>query len=404
VRALDPTVAAAIVRALVAVIGELGRSPRMLAHVGALLRAGYEVHLIGGTSAELPATLRNEARLHVHALDGDAARPGSGIAAVLKIIWRGLRLTWRLTRLMLWQAPRPDLVLIQNPPTLPTFGVALVVSRLRRARLIIDWHNLGWSVLGLRFGRSHPLVRAARWAEYALGRHADGHLVVSHRLATHLHEHGIADAIVLHDGPSAVRPFGRAGDSRPDDPLIIVAPMGWTRDDDLPLLADALRLLASHSARGAAPHRTIVLRVSGHGPLRSAWAAALRALTSDHVVVETPDVPTDGYPALLAASNIGLCVHRSASQLDLPMKVIELRAVGLPVLLLDDGSPLDEIAPMDSGVVRFTSADALAESVHRLLSEPALVAQLTAAARANPPRAWEDAWVSAMAPFVRRPT
>lgn len=29
--------------------------------------------------------------------------------------------------------------------------------------MIIDWHNLGYSILALRLGDSHPFVRIAKW-------------------------------------------------------------------------------------------------------------------------------------------------------------------------------------------------------------------------------------------------
>ena len=31
----------------------------------------------------------------------------------------------------------------QNPPAIPALPLAVLVSRLRRARLVVDWHNYG---------------------------------------------------------------------------------------------------------------------------------------------------------------------------------------------------------------------------------------------------------------------
>jgi beta-1,4-mannosyltransferase len=64
--------------------------------------------------------------------------------------------------------PRPDLLLVQNPPAIPTLPVAWMIARLRRARFVIDWHNLGYSILALRLGRRHVVVRLARWVVIAL--------------------------------------------------------------------------------------------------------------------------------------------------------------------------------------------------------------------------------------------
>lgn len=387
-------------RALVLVLGDLGRSPRMLAHAAALLRAGHEVHLIGGTRTALPATLQRESRLHVHSLGLGEAGRNVGFAASLSTAVRGIRLAWKTARVLLWDIPRPDVILLQNPPALPTLPVAIAAARLRGAKIIVDWHNLGWTLLALRFGSSHPLVRGTRWAERFFGRRADGHLAVSHRLARHLTTLGLRDVAVLHDGPSAVRPFPRARRDLADDPLVVVAPMGWTRDDDLPLLAEALRLLARRLDSASEPRRTLRLLVSGDGPLRAEWGPRLRATGGGFLCVETPDVAAPHYPDLLAASHLGLCVHRSSSRLDLPMKIVELQSVGVPVLALDDGSPLEELAPPGCGVLRFGTADDLAGQLYAALattdSGADFLSRLTAQARSHTPRSWDDRWTELM--------
>lgn len=52
----------------------------------------------------------------------------------------------------------------QNPPGLPSISVAWLVSALRGCRLIIDWHNYGYTIMALSQGRGHPLVRLAEWS------------------------------------------------------------------------------------------------------------------------------------------------------------------------------------------------------------------------------------------------
>lgn len=38
-----------------------------------------------------------------------------------------------------------------------------LVAKLRGCKIIIDWHNLGWSILALRLGQEHPFVKVAKW-------------------------------------------------------------------------------------------------------------------------------------------------------------------------------------------------------------------------------------------------
>jgi serine/threonine protein kinase len=59
-------------------------------------------------------------------------------------------------------APRPA-----DPPAIPTLAVVLCVARLRGARVVVDWHNFGYSILALSLGERHALVRVS---EGLLGR------------------------------------------------------------------------------------------------------------------------------------------------------------------------------------------------------------------------------------------
>ena len=50
-------------------------------------------------------------------------------------------------------------------------------------RLVIDWHNLGFTMLSLRLGDSHPAVWAARAYEAFFARRAHGHMCVTRAMA-----------------------------------------------------------------------------------------------------------------------------------------------------------------------------------------------------------------------------
>ena len=104
------------------------------------------------------------------------------------------------------------MVSLQNPPAIPTLLVAWIVARLRCARLVIDWHNFGYTLLGaysrvvlmsdnrwrhrdpltsghhpgMTYGARHPLVRVSRWYERTLGRRADASLCVTRAMSEHL--------------------------------------------------------------------------------------------------------------------------------------------------------------------------------------------------------------------------
>jgi hypothetical protein len=50
----------------------------------------------------------------------------------------------------------------QNPPTIPTLAIVWLVSWLRGSKVIIDWHNLGYTILAMRLGEKSRFVALAK--------------------------------------------------------------------------------------------------------------------------------------------------------------------------------------------------------------------------------------------------
>ena len=68
-------------RVAVVVIGDLGRSPRMLYHARALVVNGADVDLVGLRGAALPAALDRNPRVTVHTLSAARLRAGGAWSA-----------------------------------------------------------------------------------------------------------------------------------------------------------------------------------------------------------------------------------------------------------------------------------------------------------------------------------
>ena len=87
---------------------------------------------------------------------------------------------WSILRTLLWCIPHPpEFILVQvsflsisaqgwykeiakNPPSIPTLALVWLVGTLRGSKVIIDWHNLGYSILALKLGPDHIFVKLAR--------------------------------------------------------------------------------------------------------------------------------------------------------------------------------------------------------------------------------------------------
>jgi beta-1,4-mannosyltransferase len=402
-------------RVTLVALGDLGRSPRICYHALALAETGADVDLVGYVETALDPAVERHRAIRVLALRAESHVPRAGFVA--RGAWRVVRQSAELLHALLVRAGVPDVVLVQNPPAVPTLAAALVAARLRRARLVVDWHNFGWAMLALRLGAGHPVVRAARGYERTFGRRADRHLVVSQAMADDLARRwGIADAVVLPDRPAArFVPLGEHERNavrtrlaaRLDllglshEPAWIVSPMSWTADEDVALLVDAAR---RYDAAVTDAGRDLVVMVTGLGPLRDEWLARFAALSFRRVHLRALWVEAVEYPEVVAAADLGVSVHRSTSGLDLPMKIADLQGAGVPVCALDYASCLGEMVRSGEDGLLFRSGEELAEQLLAFFGgdrEGAeLLARLRTGAAAAGPR-WHEVWAQKAGPLFR---
>src|SRR5262249_28640770 len=226
--------------------GGRGRSRGMLYQARGLADSGAEVHLVGYGETELPPEVAGDPRIGVHVLAAPAGARRHARAPPLFLavaFWNAIRAAAALLATLSHTVEPHSEILVQNPPTIPALVVALAVAHFRSARLVVDWHNLGWAMLALRLGPRHPIVRPDR----APGRRADGPLRVSRALAAELVRWKVGQATVFRDRPGAgFAPLlpeerrkllaelaqrldlpGLDGDGADDRPALVVSPTSW---------------------------------------------------------------------------------------------------------------------------------------------------------------------------------
>ena len=230
---------------------------------------------------------------------------------------------------------------------------------LRRpgVRFVIDWHNLGFTLLRLRLGRWHPAVRLARWYERRDARRVDANLCVSRALAAFLESRfGVAQAHVLYDRPASnFVPMPRAERERFRQALFtrlgvhgglagfIVCPTSWTEDEDFDLIIDAVprleeRIRGWEAAASGRRFSDLVILVTGDGARRAEFERRFAGLAARRVQLRARWLEPEDYPRVVGSADVGLCLHRSSSGLDIPMKVADLFGAGVPVCALDYGA------------------------------------------------------------------
>jgi len=371
--------------AAVVVVGDLARSPRMLNHARELTRAGWQVWAIGFLERELdvPPGVR------VHVLPG--AKSGAGPRALIRFLASaGLRMGWILPALAAaLLRRRPEVILVQNPPSFPTLAAGWIAAVLLRARLVIDWHNYGYTMIGLRLGGGHWFTRLAARYEGWMARRAGGHLCVSDGMRVDLERRFGVRGQVLYDRP--LDQFG-AVEPQPGARLLAVSASGWTDDEDMVLLFDALR---------AVDPRAFELYLTGDGPRRGPLESRIAALRRAGWTIHTGFLSGSDYRALLRRASVGLSLHRSSSGLDLAMKVVDLFGAGVPVCAFDYGATIrEQIADGRSGFL-FRSAAELSAILARIADKPETLVPMRRFIRQQCTATWTDEWRRAAGALFR---
>ncbi|PAV21780.1 glycosyltransferase family 33 [Pyrrhoderma noxium] len=187
---------------VIVVLGDIGRSPRMMYHAESFATARFKTYVVGyGGSCPIPSLERlNVQLIHLNELPVPIRKLPFLILAPLKII---IQVASLLHTLLVYIPHPPEYIMVQNPPSIPTLALVQLVCWSRGSKLIIDWHNLGYSILALKLGKNHILVKIAKVFERYFGRSAFIHLFVTKAMRDHLVKEWNLQGIkaVLHDRP-----------------------------------------------------------------------------------------------------------------------------------------------------------------------------------------------------------
>jgi beta-1,4-mannosyltransferase len=396
-------------RTAVIVLGDLGRSPRMQYHALSLAEAGSDVDLVGLDGAAIVPAVLSNARIHVHRLHdrGFAGRSKGGVrrfvfASAARAAGQACRLF-----LLLMRIPKPDTILVQNPPALPTLFVARWVSRLRGARMVIDWHNLSHTIVAVKVGEGHRAVKALARSERRGAKKAAAHLTVSKALADWLSRQYGVKATVVYDRPTGAFTRPSSADAAavwdkvakeaklgPDRPPIVVCPTSWTPDEDFDLLLEALERTERQLSSLPAPALAVFL--TGRGALRESFEARAARRNFKAIVVKTVWLEPADYPVFVGMADLGLCLHQSSSGLDLPMKLADLRGSGVPVAVFDYAPVLTEVMTPGHEGVTFNDpgdlANVLVTVAKRSHAPDSALAKSRTWLAANQPERWDAQW------------
>ena len=428
----------------VVVMGDFGRSPRMQYHALSLADDADRDVVVVSTRGTTPIReiVEHEGVRRVEVTTGEWSMTANWPTA-LALIARAAAQCAHLLYALLTMRPRPREVLIQNPPCIPTFFACGLACSLRGMRMVIDWHNLGYTLFGLKHGRASRATKFCEWYERTLGAYWPAkHMCVTNAMRDFLREElGIEDAVVVKDkaadrfrdaaavaeGPRAfwtrerpaaalrASPVARENDvcdrflkgthacMTKNKPRFVVSSTSWTPDEDFDVLLHAAveydERSRRHKETDVAKYPDLVVIITGKGPQREMYERKMNELTLERVAFRTVWLHPDDYPGALANAHVGVCLHTSSSGLDLPMKVLDMFGASLPVLAARYDVVRELVSEGVDGVL-FGSYLELADALVKLCHGHRLVLQgLKFGAAERGKETWRENWRATAAPL-----
>ena len=320
-----------------------------------------------------------------------------------------------LWRCLAYQTKPAKWLLVQNPPSIPTLVIASLVCFLRHTNLVIDWHNFGYSILALKLGEHHPVVRFSKWYERTFCKYATAHLCVTEAMASVLKEDFAlrAPVLSLHDRPAShlepitdtevrqdvIKSLSETpslASLKNDNFEILVSSTSWTADEDFSLLIDALCQYSTLATTTKSSLPPVLAIITGKGPQREMYLKKISDLEDtgrlQKVSIRTAWLSTENYAKLLAVASLGVSLHTSSSGVDLPMKVVDMFGAGLPVVGWNRFEAWPELVTEGVNGRGFGSADDLVEQLFDLFGNPPKLEALRTGALKESSRRWDDEW------------
>ncbi|UKZ73672.1 hypothetical protein TrVFT333_001322 [Trichoderma virens FT-333] len=421
------------------VVGDIGRSPRMQYHALSVAKHGKKVDIVGYKETARHPDLIGNPNVTVYPL---APQPEwiawETLPFFLNIPSKVIQQFWTLFVTLMYTAPPAQWIIIQvaptlsdltyhrhrihsnefaEPPSIPTFHVALFVSWVRGSKVIVDWHNYGHTILAQK-SLLRPLVPFYRFYEINLGRHlGDANLAVTDAMTKQLQAGGrfnLKNPVhTLHDRPAKIfQPItspkarleflSRLAETKShaknivDGSLrLIVSSTSWTADEDFGMLLDALVAYATPA--------------SDQDDIPPSWQSSLERIKELQNGGKLPGIrvlsawlSNRDYASLLASADLGISLHKSSSGVDLPMKVVDMFGAGLPVAAYAGFESIGELVKEGHNGCGFETVPQLTEILKRLLSLEGVqeLARLKKGAIEEGSRRWDEEWDSVVGPLI----
>ncbi|WBW71535.1 mannosyltransferase complex subunit Alg1 [Schizosaccharomyces osmophilus] len=386
-------------RIIILVLGRIDQSPRMQYHALSFAKEGWKVDLVGYQDKKGPGLFRNHPNIKSHAIPtlpehlAFRSRLSFLLIAPAKILHQLLSLLF-----ILFKIKQASYLLVQNPPSIPTFFLGHVLYLLRGTRFVIDWHNFGYTILALKLGKQHPFVKVLRIYERVLAKGAFCHITVSHSMQQVLEGWGLRPCHVCYDRPPThFQPLQAAArksnlqvipaDFDPRKEKLLVTSTSWTPDENIYALWDALKMYSE--TQNAVP---LLVLVTGKGPGKADFVNHIQENRLEKVRFCLPWFSSEDYPRAIACADFGVSLHQSSSGYDLPMKVVDLFGCGVPVVAWNFPAISELVHDNENGFIVDDSVK-LYKKIEMLCSDERILRSVRQGALEESKLRWDDEWI-----------
>lgn len=116
---------------------------------------------------------------------------------------------------------------------------------------------------------------------------------------------------------------------REDRPLLIVSSTSWTEDEDFSML---LKALEDYDDMSNPSLPRIMCVITGKGPQKDFYKKIVERKDWQKVKIVMPWLTSEDYSKMVGSADLGVSLHTSSSNLDLPMKIVDMFGCAVPAL------------------------------------------------------------------------
>lgn len=388
------------------VLGDLGHSPRMCYHASSFSKLDYYVNLCGYVETEPSHQIVDDVNIDIIPIE--AIKNTSNLPFIMFAILKVVRQCGKIWSI-LWDTRGSDYIMIQNPPSIPILLIVILFKTVfsRETKLIIDWHNLNYTILNLRYNNlNHPFVKLVKLYEKILGQFANLNITVTKSMKKYLvKEFGFQKSkiVTLYDRPGVqFQPLSNKREFMSKHKLfedidiekykVLISSTSFTPDEDFNILLDALK---NYENTPNTP--PILLIVTGKGPLKGKFLETVDKLEfTNKVCVKSEWLSSEDYPKVLACADLGISLHTSSSGIDLPMKIVDFFGCGVPVVSLDFPAIDELVKNKVNGLITNSKSDQtkeVARLVTEVFTDDALLRSIKEGALEESNSRWDENWM-----------